>query len=207
MTVPASSFIDTGEFLERSRGLLDRFERAGEGEDGVLSNEERHGALHALNRANEDVEPPLQELEHVLHPWVAFLIVPLFALANAGVVLVGADLAATLLNPVSLGIVAGLLLGKQLGITLFAWLAVKSGLSELPRGLTWAHVYGAAWLGGIGFTMSLFVSDLAFAEGPLLDVAKVGILTASLVAGVAGWLAIARTAAPRAGDNDEERAS
>jgi NhaA family Na+:H+ antiporter len=187
MTIPASSFIDTGTFLKRSRSLLDRFEQAEERGDSVLSNDERQGALHALNRANEDVEPPLQELEHALHPWVVFAVMPLFALANAGVVL-GEDFAATLLNPVSLGILAGLLLGKQFGITLFAWLAIKSGLSELPEGMTWRHIYGAGWLGGIGFTMSLFISDLAFTDGPLLDVAKLGILAASLVAGVGGWL-------------------
>ena len=198
MTVPASSYIDTGEFLKRSRGLLDRFEQAGERGDAVLSNEERQGALHALNKANEDVEPPLQELEHALHPWVVFAIMPLFALANAGVVL-GEGFASTLLNPVSLGIVAGLLLGKQLGIILFAWLAVKSGISEMPAGVTWLHIYGAGWLAGIGFTMSLFISDLAFAEGPLLDVAKLGILTASLIAGIAGWSIIRRTSAPNTG--------
>jgi len=116
-----------------------------------------------------------------LPPWVVFVIMPLFALANAGVVL-GEDFVSALLNPVSLGIVAGLLLGKQFGITLFAWLAVKSGISEMPRGVTWQHIYGASWLAGIGFTMSLFISDLAFADSPLLGVAKLGILIASLEA-------------------------
>src|ERR687894_1181277 len=196
MTVPASSYIDTGLFLKRSRGLLDRFEQAGErGGDPVLSNEERQGALHALNRANEDVEPPLQELEHALHPWVVFAIMPLFALANAGVLL-GEDFTSTLLNPVSVGIVAGLLLGKQVGITLFVWLAVKSGVSEMPQGVTWMHIYGASWLAGIGFTMSLFISDLAFADSPLLNVAKLGILAASVIAGITGWSIIRRTSAP-----------
>ena len=203
MTVPARSYIDTGEFLKRSRGLLDRFERAGERGDDVLSNDERQGALHGLNQANEDVEPPLQELEHTLHPWVVFAIMPLFALANAGVVL-GEGLGTTLLNPVSLGIVAGLLIGKQLGITLFAWLAVKSGISEMPAGVTWLHIYGAGWLAGIGFTMSLFISDLAFADSPLLDVAKVGILTASLIAGIAGWSIIRKTSAPDSGGEDAD---
>ncbi|CAA9273355.1 MAG: Na+/H+ antiporter NhaA type [uncultured Chloroflexia bacterium] len=202
VTVPASSYIDTREFLKRSRSLLDHFEQAGErGGDPVLANEERQGALHALNRANEDVEPPLQELEHALHPWVVFAIMPLFALANAGVLL-GEDFTSTLLNPVSVGIVAGLLLGKQVGITLFAWLAVKSGISEMPQGVNWLHIYGASWLAGIGFTMSLFISDLAFAEGSLLDVAKVGILTASLIAGIVGWTIIRMTSAPRASDGD-----
>lgn len=158
--------------------------------------------MHALNKANEDVEPPLQELEHALYPWVVFAIMPLFALANAGVVL-GENFTAALLNPVSLGIVAGLLLGKQFGITLFAWLAVKSGISELPGGVSWLHIYGAGWLAGIGFTMSLFISDLAFENSPLLDVAKLGILTASLIAGIAGWLIIRRTSAPNSGDEGE----
>jgi len=207
MTVPASSFIDTGDFLKRSRGLLDRFEQAGErGGDPVLYNEERQGALQALNRANEDVEPPLQELEHALHPWVVFAIMPLFALANAGVVL-GEDFTSTLLNPVSVGIVAGLLLGKQVGITLFAWLAVKSGISELPQGVSWLHIYGASWLAGIGFTMSLFISDLAFAGSSLLDVAKVGILTASLIAGITGWSIIRRTRKSHTGGEGEAHPS
>ncbi len=135
MTVPASSFIDTGEFLRRCRGLLDHFEEAGQRGDSVLCNEERQGVLHALNSANEEVEPPLQEMEHALQPLVVFAIMPLFAVANAGVVL-GEDFIAMLLNPVSLGIVAGLILGKQLGITLFAWLSVKSGISEMPQEVT-----------------------------------------------------------------------
>jgi Na+:H+ antiporter, NhaA family len=206
MTVPASSYIDTGEFLKRSRSILDRFEKAGERGDAVLYNEERQGALHALNKANEDVEPPLQELEHTLHPWVVFAIMPLFALANAGVVL-GEGLGETLLNPVSVGIVAGLLLGKQLGITLFAWLAVKSGISEMPAGVTWLHIYGAGWLAGIGFTMSLFISDLAFADNRLLDVAKVGILTASLLAGIVGWSILRRTSALHTGVEGEDFSS
>ena len=135
-------------------------------------------------------------------PWVVFVIMPLFALANAGVVL-GEDFAAALLNPVSLGIVAGLLLGKQLGIILFAWLAVKSGISEMPGGVTWLHIYGAGWLAGIGFTMSLFISDLAFADSPLLEVAKLGILTASLIAGIAGWSIIRRTSVTHTVDKVE----
>jgi NhaA family Na+:H+ antiporter len=196
MTVPASSFIDTREFLNRSRGLLDRFERAGERGDHVLSNEERQAVLHALNDATEKLEPPLQEMEHALHPWVVFLIMPLFALVNAGVPL-GEGLADALTSPVALGIVAGLVLGKQLGVTLLAWLAVRTGVSDLPEGITWRHVYGAGWLAGIGFTMSLFISDLAFASGSLLDTAKLGILAASLIAGLVGWMILRGAGAPR----------
>ena len=187
LTVPAISFINPGAFLERSRYVLDRFEKAGEKGENVLSNEERQAALHALNHAAYKLEPPLHELEHTLHPWVVFAIMPLFALANAGVQL-GGGIADALTSSVVLGIVAGLIVGKQLGITLFAWLAVKSGVSELPEGIRWRHVYGAGWLAGIGFTMSLFISDLAFSDGRLVDAAKLGILVASLIAGVVGWV-------------------
>jgi NhaA family Na+:H+ antiporter len=195
MTVPASSFIDTREFLKRSRGLLDRFEQAGQRGDHVLSNEERQAVLHALNDTTEKLEPPLQEMEHALHPWVVFLILPLFALVNAGVPL-GGNLSEALTSTVALGIVAGLVVGKQLGVTLLAWLAVRTGISELPEGVTWRHVYGAGWLAGIGFTMSLFISDLAFASGSLLDTAKLGILAASVIAGLVGWAILRGAGAP-----------
>ena len=152
----------------------------------MLTNEERQAASHALNHAAYKLEPPLHELEHALHPWVVFAIMPVFALANAGVPL-GGGIVDALTSPVSLGIVAGLVFGKQIGVTLFAWLAVKSGVSELPAGIGWRHVYGAGWLAGIGFTMSLFISDLAFSNGELVDAAKLGILVASLIAGVVGW--------------------
>src|SRR5215212_5001768 len=161
LTIPATSFINPGAFLERGRYVLDRFEKAGEKGENVLANEERQAALHALNHAAYKLEPPLHELEHALHPWVVFAIMPLFALANAGVPLGGKAVGA-LTAPISIGIVSGLVVGKQLGVTLFAWLAVRSGLSELPEGTGWRHIYGAGWLAGIGFTMSLFISDLAF---------------------------------------------
>ena len=195
LTVPAISFINPGAFLERSRYVLDRFEQAGEKGENVLSNEERQAALHALNHAAYKLEPPLHELEHALHPWVVFAIMPIFALANAGVPLDG-GLADALTSPVALGIVAGLVVGKQVGITLFAWLAVKSGVSELPEGIRWRHVYGASWLAGIGFTMSLFITDLAFSEGSLVEAAKLGILVASLIAGVVGWTILRGASSP-----------
>ena len=196
LTVPAISFINPGAFLDRSRYVLDRFEEAGEKGENVLANEERQAALHALNHAAYKLEPPLHELEHALHPWVVFAIMPIFALANAGVQL-GGGIVGALASPVALGVVAGLVVGKQIGVTLFAWLAVKSGVSELPEGIGWRHVYGAGWLAGIGFTMSLFITDLAFSEGPLVDAAKVGILAASLVSGAVGWAILRRAASPR----------
>src|SRR5918995_6898673 len=135
-------------------------------------------------------------MEHALHPWVVFLIMPLFALANAGVPL-GGDLSETLTSTVALGIVAGLVVGKQLGVTLLAWLAVRTGVSELPEGVSWRHVYGAGWLAGIGFTMSLFIADLAFSEDSLVETAKLGILCASLIAGVVGWTILRGASRPR----------
>ena len=111
----------------------------------MLSNEERQGILYALNSANEEVEPSLQEMKHALHPWVVFVIMPLFALGNAGAVL-GENFAATLLNLVTIGVMAGLLLDKQFGIIHFAWLAARSGISEVPEAITWRHIYArGAW--------------------------------------------------------------
>ena len=122
------------------------------------------------------------KLEHTLHPWVSFGIMPLFALANAGVSLSGG----TLFHPVNLGIIVGLILGKQVGITLFSWFSVRLRVAELPEGIRWVQLYATGWLGGIGFTMSLFIANLAFNEVHLVDVAKLGILAASVLAGVAG---------------------
>ena len=138
-----------------------------------------------------DAEAPLPRLEHALHPWVAFLIMPLFALANAGVAVVspGEALAA----PVTQGIVLGLVLGKQVGVLGAAWLAVRLGFAALPEQVRWPQLWGVALLCGIGFTMSLFIGSLAFPEGVLLDQAKVGIITASVIAGIAGALVILRT--------------
>ena len=116
---------------------------------------------------------------------------PVFALANAGVVSEG-NVAATLSQPVTLGVIFGLLFGKPIGITLAAWLAVRSKLASLPDGLRWSHIHGAGWLGGIGFTMSLFVAGLAFDNGALLTISKVGILVGSTLAGIFGSVLLLR---------------
>lgn len=191
MTIPSRSRIDAGEFLEYGRGALDDFDRAAESDEEVLTNQDQQAAIHLLENACELVATPLQRMEHGLHPWVTFLIMPLFALANAGVAL-DVNLASALLSPVSLGVIAGLVLGKQVGITLFSWLAVRAGFASLPEQISWKQIYGVAWLGGIGFTMSLFIASLAFGDGALLSEAKLGILTASLVAGLMGWFLLRR---------------
>ena len=151
---------------------------------------------------NGDVRSPLHRLEHALHPWVAFLILPIFGFANAGVPLGGLSLAA-LSQPVTLGSALGLFVGKQIGILGAVWLAVKSGLAQKPAAASWAQVYGLALLCGIGFTMSLFIGLLAFpASGQLQAETKVGVLLGSLLSAVAGWVVLrlaAKTAVSRPG--------
>ncbi|MGA7673051.1 MAG: Na+/H+ antiporter NhaA [Nitrolancea sp.] len=185
LTIPARNYMDTGEFHRRAQTALNDFDRAGESGSRILTDAEQQSALGELEDLARQVQSPLQRMEHALHPWVAFAIVPLFALANAGVKLGGG---AGIGHPVTLGILAGLVIGKQLGITGACWLAARSKLAHLPEGMTWWHIYGASWLGGIGFTMSLFIAALGFGEGSLLNSAKVGILGASILAGAVGWL-------------------
>jgi NhaA family Na+:H+ antiporter len=186
MTIPANSLIDEKSFVEGGRFLLSEIERKAEPGAEPLHHETKHGAVQALETACENVETPLQRLEHGLHPWVAFFIMPVFALANAGVEL-GAGFVEALTAQVTLGVIVGLVAGKQIGITLFSWLAVRAGWASLPKGVSWQHIYGAAILGGIGFTMSLFIAGLAFDDRETLEMAKAGILLASLLAGVSGY--------------------
>ena len=190
MTIPSKVRMNAEEFVTHSRVILNDFERASAGQGNI--NEPQQAALQALDTTVQYAEAPLQRIEHTLHPWVAYFIMPIFALANAGVTL-GDEFSPALTHPISLGIAAGLVLGKQFGITALAWLAVKSKLADLPSGVTWRQIYGAGWVAGIGFTMSLFIAGLAFGDAPLLPIAKVGILTASLIAGVGGWTILRST--------------
>jgi len=189
--VPARTRIATGEFLERGRELMDEFDEAGEEGDTVLCNQRRQEAIHALERACEAAQAPLQRIEHQLQPWVSFGIVPLFALANAGVHLSG-EVVREVADPVAVGTILGLVVGKPLGITLFSWGVVRLGLAARPDGVSWRDLHGVSWLGGIGFTMSLFISALAFGADVRATEAKVGILVASLLAGGIGWLMLRR---------------
>jgi Na+:H+ antiporter, NhaA family len=195
MTIPSWERINSRQFVEQAREMLDRFSASSATGSRETLSEDQQAAVLALERSCEQVETPLHRFEHALHPWTTFFIMPVFALANAGVRMEG-GFADALAHPVSLGVILGLAAGKQAGITLFAWATVKLGLARLPEGVTWLHVYGAAWVGGIGFTMSLFIASLAFGETPLLSFAKVGILAASLVSGIGGLL-ILRAASSR----------
>ena len=184
LTIPATRKIDEVEFAERADGLLAQF-AAGLTVGGSTPTPDQMHAVHSLEKACEQIETPLQRLEHGLHGLVAFFIMPVFALANAGVAL-GAGAAALITDTVALGVMLGLVVGKPLGVMTLAYLSVKTGLAALPSGVTWRHVMGVSFLTGIGFTMSIFIANLAFGAGPLLDSAKVGILAASVVSGVLG---------------------
>jgi NhaA family Na+:H+ antiporter len=145
---------------------------------------------------------PLKRLEHRLHPIVMFGIVPLFGFASAGVTVAGLD---AVLAPLPLAIAAGLFIGKQAGVFGAIWLSDRIGLARKPDGLRWTHVYGAALLCGVGFTMSLFIGELAFADRVLVDEAKIGTLLGSLLAGIAGTILLSRTrpTADDPGDREE----
>jgi Na+:H+ antiporter, NhaA family len=187
---PTRTILAPSEFLQHGRALLDHFERTAETQTLLMKDDELQSTIEALEDSCEKAQPPSHRLEHGLHPWVTFLIMPVFALANAGVDLRG-GFDAGVSHPVMLGD-AGSALGKPIGITLASWLAVRSKIASLPTGVTWNHIHGAGWLGGIGFTMSLFVAGLAFTDESLLTIAKVGILTGSALASIVGSVLLLR---------------
>jgi Na+:H+ antiporter, NhaA family len=202
MTIPVRTRLDEAAFLEEARRALDDFDEAAlvtasDPHVSVLTNTGHHTAVEELETLCEHVQPPLIRLEHALHGFVAFAIMPIFALANAGVTLDGGAIAGAATNPVTLGVVLGLALGKPLGITLFSLGAMRLGLTTAPAGVTTRMLFGAGILGGIGFTMALFIGGLAFEDAGRLDAAKIGVLAASLLTGVAGWLILRRTLADR----------
>ena len=174
-------------------------------ESGIHSTIAGVLAAFAVPLGRGEGRSPLMKLEHALHPWVMFGVVPLFGLASAGVAIPGLH---ALFDPLPLGVALGLLLGKQLGVFGAIWLACKSGLTPRPRGASWLQLYGASLLCGIGFTMSLFIGALAFPTEPeLANAAKIGVLAGSLIAGVLGFLVL-RLAEPSEADlEDAEEAS
>jgi len=189
--VPTNTRTNAEEFSRKARALLDRFDRTETGDLLVLTSKGQQETLFALERASEGVTAPVLKLEHLLHNFSAFVVMPLFALANAGVKIGGSIQHVE----IALGVVAGLIIGKPLGITVAAFLAVKSGIAKLPEAVSWTSLLGYAWLAGIGFTMSLFIAMLAFDGATLVDTAKQGILAGSLLAGIIG--AIILRMAPR----------
>ncbi len=186
-TIPVSARINTKKFKNATESLLRDFDNAGEHGDNVLTNSDRLSIIDQIENNCEKILTPLQRFEHGLHPWVSFFIMPVFALANAGVT-IKSGLTSALTNPVSIGIILGLFLGKQIGIFSFSYLAVKLKLASEPEGVSWMKIYAAAILAGIGFTMSLFIANLAFSSAELLNISKVGILAGSLLSGVVGFI-------------------
>ncbi len=151
-----------------------------------------------LAKAAKAVQPPQQRIEHALSPWVSFVVIPIFALSNAGIDFGTVASGNVASHPVTLGIISGLVIGKFAGITLFSWLAVKFGLGRLPAGVSWSHLMGVSWLGGIGFTMSFFIESLAFDKQFLVEQAKFGILAGSLISAIIGTTWLLFTRRPRA---------
>ncbi|MDP9177518.1 MAG: Na+/H+ antiporter NhaA [Gemmatimonadota bacterium] len=194
MMIPTTTRIDEDVFVRKAQRALDDFGAACDPDaTSVMSNPKQQEALHALERSVDQVQSPLLGLEHSLHGVVAFAIMPIFAFANAGVRL-SAGMLSTISWRVVLGIVFGLVAGKVLGVTLTALASVRTGIAVQPEEVGWRQIFGVSWLAGIGFTMSLFVANLAFGSGSLLDSAKIGILLASVIAGIVGWSLLRRSA-------------
>jgi len=193
LTIPARGAYSPEQFEKRIAELhkalqADREDTATP--DDPLQNHRMTSIAEATEKVAAAVQSPLRRFEHFLTPWVAFVIIPIFALANAGIDLSDVAWSDAFSNKATLGVMLGLFIGKFAGISIFSAIAVWAGLGRLPVGVQWRHVFGAAWLSGIGFTMSLFISQLAFADPEALDQAKLGILVGSCASAVAGfaWL-------------------
>jgi NhaA family Na+:H+ antiporter len=181
-TIPTHTRINAADFSRQGRRILDRFDRTKSGDLLVITSKAQQEALFRLDNASRGVIAPILRLEHALHKFSAFVVMPLFAFANAGV-RIGGPLDHA---EVTVGVILGLVVGKPLGIAAAALGAIKSGVGELPSGVGWTSLLGYACLAGIGFTMSLFIAMLAFNETGPVNAAKSGILAGSLLAGIAG---------------------
>ena len=184
LTIPARARYDQDHFKEETRSLLMSFPE--KNFNIMMVDETQKRIVSQLKYAVDNIETPLQKLEDALHPFASYFIIPVFALANAGVNFLEGSEGTGLFNPVTIGIILGLFLGKQLGITFFAWVAVKAGISLLPEGVRWTQIWGIACVAGIGFTMSLFITNLAFNHPLPLYQAKIGILCGSMLSVVIG---------------------
>jgi NhaA family Na+:H+ antiporter len=192
--VPARPKYDPQRFSSYVRSLMERFDDSLRTGHNIMTNDDMRAVVQTLENGVQQVEAPLQRLEHAWHIPVAYFVIPVFALFNAGITLHLDDIATTLTHPVTLGVSAGLVFGKVIGIAGTSWIALKLGIGQLPTGTRFTQIIGVALLGGIGFTMSIFVAELGFAGQPdLLLMAKTGVLAASIIAGVSGfiWLFVA----------------
>jgi Na+:H+ antiporter, NhaA family len=187
--IPAQGKYETDKFMNNVKKRLNQFECGRQSQShgfSILLNSEHLDAVQGIEIDCRNVETPLQRMEHALHPWVAYIILPMFALGNAGLTFNDLNMADAFSHPVSLGIILGLFIGKPVGILLFSYIAVKTKIASFPEGLQWPHIVGASFLGGIGFTMSLFISKLSFTDPDLMNYAKFSILAASVLSAAAG---------------------
>lgn len=190
-TIPIAPRYPRQLFLDKADQLLKRYRKLRQ-EEGPFVDQKKVGTLLALETVCHDALSPLQRMEHEMHRWVIFGVMPIFALANAGIPLGWGELQVALNQPVTIGVVVGLFIGKPVGIFLFSWLAVKLNLADLPKESSWSALLGIGILGGIGFTMSIFIANLAFYRPEMISQAKTGIFGASLLAGITGYLLLAK---------------
>ena len=189
LTVPAVPKYNQERFSEHVRDLMQRFDASHQPGKSIMINDRLGAVVQTLENGVHNVEALLQRLEHVWHMPVPYLVIPIFALANAGIPLEFGSRGDTLAHPVMLGVSLGLVLGKFIGITGVCWLMLKLGVAVLLKDTRFSKIAGVSLLAGIGFTMSIFVAQLGFGESEdLLLMAKIGILAASLLAGVAGFI-------------------
>ncbi len=188
-TVPARSRYDPNLFIARVKNQFEKFIANRHQDDSVMTNEKLHSVVESLEDSVIGVQTPLQRLEQYWHLPVAFIVIPIFALFNAGIPLQFADIGETFSHPVMLGVTFGLLFGKFIGITGASWLAIRLGVGQLPKGTRFSQIAAVSVLGGIGFTMSIFIAELGFASEPeYLLMAKMGVLAASILAGLIGFI-------------------
>jgi len=188
-TIPMRPKYDPVLFLTRIQEMLDKIKTSCQGEKNILKNIQLRSQVRALGDGVQRAQAPAQIMEHTMHLPSAYIIIPIFSLANAGIPIDVSSLENIIVHPVTIGITAGLVLGKLIGIAGFSWLAIKFDLTSLPKGLNFNHIIGVALMGGIGFTMSIFIAELGFSHSVEdLLMAKMGILIASLIAGTSGFL-------------------
>jgi NhaA family Na+:H+ antiporter len=187
--IPVRGKYSMSRFAKKTKNIINNFQYNEATSDywfSILMNQKHLNVVHSLKMACDDVETPLQRLEHALHPWVAYSILPIFALTNAGLTLQGMPMGEAVTHPVTLGIMLGLLIGKPIGITLFSYISTRIGIASLPENVRWTHIAGAGMLGGIGFTISLFISGLSFVSPELLNYSKLGVLSGSILSAILG---------------------
>ncbi len=192
-TIPVEVKLDEKAYINRLNKYIAQFRLLKPTPEKTLTDDQLF-AIDEITKLSEQASTPLQRLERRLHPFVAFIVMPLFALANAGVEL-PSDIGSMFTDPISLGIAFGLLIGKPLGILLICWLLLKMNVAQLGYGITWPHLAGMGFLAGIGFTMSLFINELAFTDPDLRQQAKLGIILGSVIAGTIGFIILRRAPA------------